>query len=164
MWNTLKKNWKKKGWWLINKVFLIGRLSKEIELRFTNNAKAVANTTIAVNRKTKEDGTHETDFINMTIWGNGAENLHKYCKKGSQISVVGRLQIRNYEDKDGIKRYITEVVAEEIQFLDTKKEQTTTNVDTKATEEQRDPFSEFAEEIQTEEQTSMSFDESELPF
>ena len=100
----------------------------------------------------------------MTIWGNGAENLHKYCKKGSQISVVGRLQIRNYEDKDGIKRYITEVVAEEIQFLDTKKEQTTTNVDTKATEEQRDPFSEFAEEIQTEEQTSMSFDESELPF
>ena len=100
----------------------------------------------------------------MTIWGNGAENLHKYCKKGSQISVVGRLQIRNYEDKDGIKRYITEVVAEEIQFLDTKKEQTTTNVASKATEEQRDPFSEFAEEIQAEEQTSMSFDESELPF
>lgn len=148
----------------MNKVFLIGRLSKEIELRFTNNAKAVASTTIAVNRKQKEDGTHETDFINLVVWGSPAENLHKYCKKGSQISVVGRLQIRNYEDKDGIKRYITEVVAEEIQFLDTKKEQTTTNVDTKSTEEQRDPFSEFAEEIQTEEQTSMSFDESELPF
>lgn len=108
----------------MNKVFLIGRLSKDIELRYTQSNKAVASTTIAVNRQKKEDGA---DFINLVVWGKQAENLHNYQKKGNQIAVDGRIQTRNYEDSNGNKRYVTEVIAENIKFLDSKKEENAQN-------------------------------------
>ena len=148
----------------MNKVILIGRLSKEIELRYTDSNKSVASSTIAVNRPKKEDGTQEADFINLVVWGKQAENLQKYCAKSSQIAVEGRIQVRTYDDKEGKKRYVTEVVAENIQFLDTKRQiqgqssvQEKTNCEIiKDAMEEKDPFEEFGEQIKIE--------DSDLPF
>lgn len=103
----------------MNKVVLIGRLTKDPELRFSpGTGIAISRFTIAVNRRKKEDGTQEADFIPCVAWRKQAENLANYQKKGNQIAVTGRIQTRSYDGKDGIKRYVTEVIAEEIQFLD----------------------------------------------
>lgn len=107
----------------MNKVVLIGRLTKDPELRFApTTGKAVTSITVAVDRRTKnKDGKREADFINVIIWGAQAEATANYMTKGRLIAVSGRLQTRVYEGKDGIKRYITEVIADEIKFLDWKK-------------------------------------------
>ena len=103
----------------MNKVVLIGRLTKDPELRFSpGTGIAISRFTIAVNRRKKEDGTQEADFIPCVAWRKQAENLANYQKKGNQIAVTGRIQTSSYDGKDGIKRYVTEVIAEEIQFLD----------------------------------------------
>ena len=109
----------------MNKTILIGNLSKDVELTTTPNGVSVARFTIAVQRRyTNEAGEREADFINCIAWRTTAENLHKYCKKGDKIAVVGAIQTRNYEAQDGTKRYITEVVADEIEFVNTKKSDT----------------------------------------
>lgn len=105
----------------MNKVFLMGRIVKDVELRYTQNNTAVAGYTIAVDKFMK-DKDKETDFFNIVSWGNAAEFASKFFGKGLRISVVGRLQNRTYEDKDGITRYITEIVSEELHFADGKKE------------------------------------------
>ena len=104
----------------MNKVTLIGRLTKDPELKFTpGNGTAVATCTLAVDRRMpNKDGQKEADFISIVVWGKIAENLCNYMSKGKMIAVAGRIQARSYDAKDGTKRYITEVVAEEIQFLD----------------------------------------------
>lgn len=104
----------------MNKVTLIGRLTKDPTLKFTpGNGTAVANATIAVDRRMpNKDGQREADFINIVAWGNVAENLANYMTKGKMIGVAGRIETRNYDNKEGKKVYITEVVAEEIQFLE----------------------------------------------
>lgn len=103
----------------MNKVVLIGRLTKDPELRFSpGTGIAISRFTIAVNRRKKEDGTQEADFIPCVAWRKQAENLANYQKKGNQIAVTGRIQTRNYDGKDGFKKYVTEVIAEEVQFLD----------------------------------------------
>ena len=103
----------------MNKVVLIGRLTRDPELRFSpGTGTAISRFTIAVNRRKKEDGTQEADFIPCISWGKQAENIANYQRKGNQIGICGRIQTRNYDGKDGIKRYVTEVVAEEVQFLD----------------------------------------------
>lgn len=104
---------------MINKWLGIGRLVKDIELRYTTTEKAVGQTTIAINRPYQNNGKNEADFINLVIWGKLAEAVSKYAHKGSLMAVEGRLQVRTYE-KDGIKRYITEVLVSNIQFLDNK--------------------------------------------
>lgn len=101
----------------MNKVFLIGRLTKEPELKYTPNGKAVATFTLAVNRPFTQNGNSEADFINIVVWGKSAENAEQYLKKGQQAAVDGRLQIRNYEDNNGNKRYVTEVIADRVEFL-----------------------------------------------
>ena len=105
----------------INKVIMTGRLVKDPELKFIQNTGTATTTiTIAVdkyNAKTKE---READFINVVVWGKQAENLAEYTVKGSQICICGRIQTRSYEAKDGTKRYVTEVVANEIEFLGNK--------------------------------------------
>lgn len=107
----------------MNRVILVGRLTKDPELRYTQSNKAVANFTIAVNRQfTNENGEREADFINGVVWGKPAENLSRYMKKGQQIGVDGRIQTRNYQANDGTRRYVTEVVAESIQFLESKQQ------------------------------------------
>lgn len=105
----------------MNKVILIGRLARDPELRTTPTNVSVATFSIAVSRPfTPQGGQPETDFINCVIWRRQAENLAKYCHKGSQIAVEGRIQTRNYTAQDGSKRYVTEVMCDNITFLGTK--------------------------------------------
>ena len=110
----------------MNKVILLGRLTKDVEVRYTQtNNTMVASFTLAVNRRFKQDGQPEADFINIVAWSKLAEFCNKYFKKGQQVSIVGRLQTRTWEDEQGQKRYVTEVVAEEAYFADSKKEENT---------------------------------------
>ncbi|MEY8763268.1 MULTISPECIES: single-stranded DNA-binding protein [Clostridium] len=103
----------------MNKVVLIGRLTKDPELRFTpGTGKAVTTFTIAVDRRFSRDGQKEADFIPVVVWGKQAESTANYMSKGKLIGVSGRIQTRNYEAKDGTRRYVTEVIAEEVQFLE----------------------------------------------
>src|SRR5690625_3167543 len=106
----------------LNRVVLVGRLTKDPDLRYTPNGVAVTNFTIAVNRpfQNKETGKNEADFINCVVWRKPAENLAEYMKKGSQIGVDGRLQSRSYKDKDGKTVFVTEVVADSVQFLESR--------------------------------------------
>ena len=106
----------------INRVVLIGRLTANPELRFTTSNNVVTTFSIAVNRNhTKEDGTKETDFINIVVWNKRAENVKNYLDKGSKVGISGRLQVRKYQNERGENRYVTEVVADEVEFLNNKK-------------------------------------------
>ena len=108
----------------MNKVILIGRLTKDVDLKYTQEGKAVANFTLAVNRPFKnQQGEREADFIRIVVWGKQAENCANYIGKGRLVAVEGRLQIRSYEGQDGQRKYITEVVAETVKFLDRPKEE-----------------------------------------
>lgn len=105
----------------MNKVVLIGRLTKDPELRFTPNGKGVATFTLAVNRPfANQQGDREADFIPIVVWGKPAENCANYIGKGSQVAVDGRLQVRTYESKEGQKRWVTEVIANSVEFLDSR--------------------------------------------
>lgn len=105
----------------MNKAILIGRLTRDPELRSTPAGRNVCQFSIAVNRTfTNANGDREADFINCVVWDKQAENLVKYQKKGNQIAVDGRIQTRNYEDKDGKRVYVTEILANNINFLDSK--------------------------------------------
>ena len=105
----------------MNKVQLIGRITKDPELRYTKSNIAVANYTIAVNTGYGEK--QQTDFISVSSWGKSGEFVSNYFKKGQAIAIVGRLKNNNYEDKNGNKKYTTEVVTEEIQFVGDKKQE-----------------------------------------
>jgi len=103
----------------MNKVVLIGRLTKDPELKFTpGTGTAVSTFTLAVDRRFSKDGQKEADFIPIVVWGKQAESTANYMSKGKLIGINGRIQTRNYDAKDGTKRYVTEVVAEEVQFLE----------------------------------------------
>lgn len=104
----------------MNKWIGIGRLTNDPDLRYTASGVAVANFTLAINRPFKQDGEYQTDFINCVTWRKQAENLASYVKKGHQVAVEGMIQTRNYEGKDGKRVYVTEVMAESIQFLESK--------------------------------------------
>ena len=105
----------------MNKVILIGRLTRDPELRYTSSNVATATFSIAVDRNfTNQNGEREADFINIVVWRKQAENCKNYLSKGSQVAVDGRIQTRNYEDKDGKRVYVTEVVADNVQFLGAK--------------------------------------------
>lgn len=102
----------------INKIILIGRLTKAPEQATTQTGKAVSKFTLAVDRYGKD-----ADFLNIVCFDKTAELVSKYVGKGSKIAVVGSIQTRNYEAQDGTKRYVTEIVANEVEFLDSKKEE-----------------------------------------
>lgn len=156
----------------MNKALLIGRLVKDPELKMTETSKReVCQFTIAVNRPyTNEDGERQADFINCVVWDKLAENLSKYQKKGNQIAVEGRIQTRNYEDKDGKRVYVTEIIATNITFLDSKGTSDSVNnleeppvkagpitgeqIDSIPTE--NDPFAAFGDSIEV--------NDSDLPF
>lgn len=104
----------------MNKIFLLGRFVKNPEIRYTPTGKIVCQGTIAVNRPFKQDGQQEADFIPIVIWGKSAEICGKSFKKGQRILVEGRLQVRNYDDKDGIKHYVTEVIVSNFNFIEKK--------------------------------------------
>ena len=108
----------------MNKVILVGNLTRDPELTETPRGVAVCRFAIAVSRDyANADGTRETDFFNITVWRGRAENCGKYLKKGNKVAIVGSLQNRSYEDKDGIKRNVTDVVANEVEFLTPKNAQ-----------------------------------------
>ena len=104
----------------MNKVILIGNLTKDPELSTTNSGINYCRFTLAVPKRFAQSGERDAEFINIVVWRVQADNCHKYLKKGSKACVVGSLQTRNYDAQDGSKRYVTEVVAEEVEFLSTK--------------------------------------------
>ena len=105
----------------MNKVILVGNLTRDPEASQTPNGVAICKFSIAVNRDyTGADGTRETDFFNITVWRGLAENCAKFLKKGSKVAIVGNLHNRSYEDNEGVKRTITEIVANEVEFLSPK--------------------------------------------
>ena len=108
----------------MNSVNLIGRLARDVEIRYTQtNNTAVANFTIAVNRAyVKEGEERQADFISVVVWGKTAEFCQKYFRKGMQVGITGRIQTRNWDDDQGQKHYVTEVVAENVYFADSKKD------------------------------------------
>lgn len=106
----------------INKVILAGRLTSNVELKQTPSGVAVATFSIAVNRKVAKDKPQETDFINCVAWRNTAEFISKYFGKGSSICIAGSIQTRSWKDSNGNNRYVTEVVADEAMFVDSKNE------------------------------------------
>lgn len=158
----------------MNRVFLIGRLSRDPDLRHTNNGTPVCLINVAVNRQVSQGKEQEADFINVTIWNKQAENVARYLTKGRQVAVEGRIQVRSYDNTEGKRTYVTEVVANNVEFLgsandnrngqtsikeenpfdikmmqDYGEQQSTTSVD-------EDPFASFGEKIE--------INDSELPF
>ena len=145
----------------MNKVFLIGRLTKDPELRYTGSNIAVATFSIAINRTfTNQNGEREADFINVVVWRKQAENVKNYLSQGSQVAIDGRIQTRSYDDQEGKKRYVTEVVADNVEFLGSKSNRETSgtaaidnpfqpenDVDMKMDDVKNDPFKDFGEEI-----------------
>lgn len=158
----------------MNKVFLIGRLTRDPELRYTGSNTAVASFSLAVNRNfTNQSGEREADFINIVVWRKQAENVKNYLSQGSQVAIDGRIQTRSYDDNEGKKRYITEVVADNVEFLGTKNSnggnQATQlssaeptpydfgkEVDQKGTDVDSNPFADFGSNIE--------ISDDELPF
>ena len=107
----------------MNKVFLIGRLTRDPELRYTGNNTAVASFTVAVNRTyTNQAGEREADFINVVVWRRQAESVKNYLSQGSQVAVEGRIQVRNYDDQNGQRRYVTEIVADSVEFIGSRRD------------------------------------------
>lgn len=107
---------------MINNVTVVGRLTRAVDLRYTSNGTAYASFTLATDRDFKnQNGERETDFINCVMWRKPAENLANYTKKGSLIGIEGRIQTRNYDNQQGQKVYVTEVLAERFHFLESAK-------------------------------------------
>ena len=133
----------------MNKWIGIGRITKDIDLRYTQSSKAVAQFTLACDKYPEG-----AEFINCVVWDKQAENLKKYCAKGSQIAVEGHIQTRSYDNQDGKKVYVTEVIAEHITFLDNKKKEDVqanefSEMHTKTTSKIDDtPFADFGETVE----------------
>ncbi|HEM2623454.1 TPA: single-stranded DNA-binding protein [Streptococcus suis] len=109
---------------MINNVVLVGRLTRDAEIRYTPAGHAVATFTLAVNRTFKNDvGEREADFINCVIWRQAAENLANWAKKGALIGITGQIQTRNYENQQGQRVYVTEVLANQFQLLESRSQQ-----------------------------------------
>ena len=158
----------------MNKVFLVGRLTRDFDLRYGANNTAVARTSIAVDRQfSNQNGEREADFINIVAFGNRAETMKKYLTKGSQIAISGRIQTGSYDASDDRKVYTTDIVIEEFQFLDSKGsrqvENNNTNVnstndvtpydfasESPSNNTETDPFKDFGDKIE--------IDDSDLPF
>ena len=106
----------------MNKVIMIGRLCADVETRNTNSGKTVASYRLAVDRRFKQEGQPEADFFNCVAWGSNAEFASKYLSKGTKIAIEGRLQSRSYDDKDGKKVYVTEVIVDHHEFCEKRSE------------------------------------------
>lgn len=155
----------------INRVVLIGRLTANPELRYTANNTAVTSFTLAVDRNFKnENGNKEADFINVVAWNKKAELIHQYLKKGDRVGIGGRLQVRKYQNERGENRYVTEVVADEVEFLNSKKsgldeKSPVKSEDNRTLEEKinsNKPYEDFARDHQ--EEFNYVDDDNSLPF
>ena len=160
----------------MNKVFLIGRLTRDPELRYTGNNTPVASFSLAVNRNfSNQQGEREADFINIVVWRKQAENVKNYLSQGSQVAIDGRIQTRSYDGQDGQKRYVTEVIADNVEFLGSKNSSNNSNnnptssnnteptpydfgdaPESKGTDIDSNPFADFG--------ASIEISDDELPF
>lgn len=146
----------------MNKVLLVGRLTRDPELRTTPSGMAVTRFTIAVSQNfTNKNGERGADFINCSAWGRQADNISKYCKKGSLVSAEGRIRTSSYDAQDGTKRYTTEVVCDTVNFLSSKSSGASDNTKSdfipdvnelanmpmETADLTEDPFKSFGEEI-----------------
>ena len=123
----------------LNQVVLIGNLTRDPELRYTPDGTPVTSFTIAVNRPfVNRQGEREADFVPIVVWKKQAETCSEYLMKGSQVAIEGRLQVRNYEDKDGIRKWVTEVVARRVDFLQRLKKQFTSKISEEETQNEID--------------------------
>lgn len=139
---------------MLNRIILIGRLTKEPELRYTQSGIAVAKFTLAVDRRQSKDREKETDFIDIVVWQKAAENCANYLGKGSMVAVEGRLQVRSYEDSQGIRRKAAEVIADNVRFLPRSKEGGTASGNT----------AHGSENSGTGYGSEISFNEDDIPF
>ncbi len=146
---------------MLNKIFLQGRLVADPELKQTASGVSVCTFRVAVERdfKNKETGEKETDFISIVAWRNSAEFVSRYFSKGRLAIVEGRLQMRSYTDKEGIKRTVAEVVADNIYFGDSKRDNDSTYTSPSQTQSP-----DYGTPSEGEDQFSELSDESELPF
>ncbi len=149
----------------MNKVILIGRLTKDPELRYTQSGTAVAGFTLAVDRRfSNQSGEREADFVNCVAWNKAAEFVSWYFHKGKQMALEGRLQVRSYDGNDGQKRWVTEVVAEQIEFVGSKHDSNsnrsssgTGNTNSSAgSSSGNNPYAGLGQEVM--------FDDNDLPF
>jgi single-strand DNA-binding protein len=148
----------------MNKAIIIGRLTRDPEMRTTTSGTNSTTFTVAVSRNyTGANGERETDFLNCVAWRKQAENIAKYCTKGSQVAVEGRIQTRSYDAQDGTKRYVTEIIADNVTFLGGRGSNVpsednyvggSSSVDT--TDISEDPFKDFGEEV--------ALSDDDLPF
>lgn len=148
----------------MNKVFLVGRLTKDPDLKYISNNTPVCTFSLAVSRPfSNQNGQREADFINIVVWRKQAENVKKYVTKGNLVAIDGRIQTRNYDDKDGKKVYVTEIVADNVQFLESKggREQSLSpqdfsnnsgyenqTISTNTTDVSNEPFADFGDNIE----------------
>ena len=151
----------------MNKAILIGRLTKEPELRYTSSNIACSTFTLAVSRDyTNQNGEREADFISIQVWKKLAENCSKYLAKGSKVAIDGRIQTRSHDDKNGNKRYVTEVVAENVQFLDSKKDGQAIEVQNESPSSQQssqtDPYADMGRQVSMDDYPNI--DKDSLPF
>ena len=143
----------------MNKAILVGNLTRAPEQRTTSSGIAVTSFTVAVNRRYKtQDGQQQTDFINCVAWRSTAEFVGKYFTKGMKIGVVGSIQTRTYDDRDGVRRYVTEVVVDEAEFVGSKAQNP--GVQKPTEQESRTADDLFAEDLED----FQLIDDSELPF
>ena len=155
----------------MNKVFLIGRLSREPELRHTTSGTAVCQINVAISRPVSQGSEPQTDFINVVVWNKQAENVARYLSKGRQIAIEGRIQTRNYDNNEGKRTYVTEVIASNVEFLGSANDNNRTNTNSNPFDENpfdsmeppmdttnvdNDPFASFGEKVE--------ISDSELPF
>lgn len=149
----------------MNKIMLIGRLTKDPELRYTQSGTAVASFTLAVDRRfSNQSGEREADFINCVAWQKSAEFVANYFHKGKQMALEGRLQVRSYDGNDGQRRWVTEVVAEQIEFVGSKHDSNsnrssggTGNTNSSAgSSSGNNPYAGLGQEVM--------FDDNDLPF
>lgn len=145
---------------MINRVVIVGRLTRDVDLRYTQSGNAVGQFNIAVNRNfTNANGDREADFINCIIWRKSAENLSNYTHKGSLVAIDGRLQTRNYENKEGQRVYVTEVVVDNFSLLDSKASGTQSANHTQNKPQQNNQSDPFANTGQ-----SIDVSDDDLPF
>lgn len=154
----------------MNKVFLIGRLSRDPELRHTTSGMPVCQINVAISRPVSQGSEPQTDFINVVVWNKQAENVARYLSKGRQVAIEGRIQTRNYDNAEGKKTYVTEVIASNVEFLGSANDNRTQNqtqsfnenpfdmmeppMDTTSVD--NDPFASFGEKVE--------ISDNELPF
>ena len=147
---------------MINSVCLVGRLTRDPELKYTGNNIAVASFSLAVNRNFKDaNGERETDFINCVIWRQKAEDLANWAKKGALIGITGRIQTRSYENQQGQRVYVTEVVAENFQMLESRAAREGGNANGGYNQQQQAPNFGRSNSMQG---NPMDIQDSDLPF